>query len=82
MKEEVGIKKTVRDYGIDEKEFLDRLDEMAEQAFDDQCTGTNPRFPLISRSGNVPQAYYGELRLQNNHDRPTEQYETEQRRGA
>jgi acetaldehyde dehydrogenase/alcohol dehydrogenase len=83
LKEKVGIKKTIRDYGIDEKEFLDRLDEMAEQAFDDQCTGTNPRFPLISEiRGMYLQAYYGELRLQNNHDRPTEQYETEQKASA
>ena len=83
LKEKVGIKKTIRDYGIDEKEFLDRLDEMAEQAFDDQCTGTNPRFPLISEiRGMYLRAYYGELRLQNNHDRPTEQYETEQKASA
>lgn len=60
LKEKVGIKKTIRDYGIDEKNFLDRLDEMAEQAFDDQCTGANPRYPLI---GEIKQmyldAYYG-----------------------
>ena len=39
LKEKVGIKKTIKDYGIEEKDFLNRLDEMAEQAFDDQCTG-------------------------------------------
>jgi len=44
LKEKVGIRKTIKDYDIDEKEFLDRLDEMVEQAFDDQCTGTNPRY--------------------------------------
>jgi acetaldehyde dehydrogenase/alcohol dehydrogenase len=48
LKEKTGIKKNIRDYGIDEKDFLDRLDEMSEQAFDDQCTGANPRYPLIS----------------------------------
>jgi acetaldehyde dehydrogenase/alcohol dehydrogenase len=60
LKEQVGIKKTIRDYGIDEKNFLARLDEMSEQAFDDQCTGANPRYPLI---GELKQmflnAYYG-----------------------
>lgn len=64
LKEKVGIKKTIRDYGIDEKEFLERLDEMAEQAFDDQCTGTNPRYPLISEIREMYlNAYYGEMRL-------------------
>ena len=43
----IGIKKTIRDYGVLEQEFLNTLDEMSEQAFDDQCTGTNPRYPLI-----------------------------------
>jgi acetaldehyde dehydrogenase/alcohol dehydrogenase len=47
LKEQVGIKKTIREYNIDEKDFLSRLDEMSEQAFDDQCTGANPRYPLI-----------------------------------
>jgi len=47
LKEQIGIKKTIRDYGIDEKDFLARLDDMSEQAFDDQCTGANPRYPLI-----------------------------------
>ena len=44
----IGIKKTIKDYGIDEKVFLDNLDAMVEQAFDDQCTGANPRYPLMS----------------------------------
>ncbi|MDR1074157.1 MAG: bifunctional acetaldehyde-CoA/alcohol dehydrogenase, partial [Treponema sp.] len=48
LKERIGIKKTIQDYGIDEKDFLDRLDDMTEQAFDDQCTGANPRYPLMS----------------------------------
>jgi acetaldehyde dehydrogenase/alcohol dehydrogenase len=60
LKEEVGIKKTIRDYGIDEKNFLDRLDEMSEQAFDDQCTGANPRYPLIAEIKEMYlSAYYG-----------------------
>lgn len=48
LKARVGIKKTIRDYGVTEEDFLATLDEMCEQAFDDQCTGANPRYPLIS----------------------------------
>ena len=48
LKEAVGVKKTIADYGVDEKYFLDTLDAMTEQAFDDQCTGANPRYPLMS----------------------------------
>jgi len=60
LKERVGIKKTIRDYGIDEKDFLDRLDAMVEQAFDDQCTGANPRYPLMSEIKQMfLDAYYG-----------------------
>ena len=60
LKEKIGIKKTIADYGIDEKEFLERLDEMAEQAFDDQCTGANPRYPLSSEIKQMYlNAYYG-----------------------
>jgi acetaldehyde dehydrogenase/alcohol dehydrogenase len=60
LKEKVGIKKTIRDYGIDEKVFLDSLDEMVEQAFDDQCTGANPRYPLMSEIRQMYlNAYYG-----------------------
>lgn len=60
LKEKVGIKKTIRDYGIDEKYFLDNLDAMTEQAFDDQCTGTNPRYPLMSEIREMYlNAYYG-----------------------
>ena len=60
LKEKVGIKKTIRDYGIDEKDFLDRLDDMALQAFDDQCTGANPRYPLMSELKEMYlNAYYG-----------------------
>lgn len=60
LKEKIGIKKTIKDYSIDEKDFLDRLDEMSEQAFDDQCTGANPRYPLISEIKEMYlKAYYG-----------------------
>ncbi len=48
LKAKVGIKPCIKDYGIDEKVFLDSLDDMVEQAFDDQCTGANPRYPLMS----------------------------------
>ena len=57
----VGIKKTIREYVPDEKDFLDRLDAMCLQAFDDQCTGANPRYPLISEIRTMYlRAYYGE----------------------
>ncbi len=60
LKARVGIKPTIRDYGIDEKNFLDRLDDMVEQAFDDQCTGANPRYPLMSEIKQMYlNAYYG-----------------------
>ncbi len=60
LKESVGIKKTIKDYGIDEKHFLDTLDAMVEQAFDDQCTGANPRYPLMSEIKDMYlKAYYG-----------------------
>jgi acetaldehyde dehydrogenase/alcohol dehydrogenase len=60
LKAAVGIKKTIKDYNIDEKDFLARLDEMSEQAFDDQCTGANPRYPLISEIKQMYlNAYYG-----------------------
>ena len=56
----VGIKKTIREYGIDEADFLARLDDMTEQAFDDQCTGANPRYPLMSEIKQMYlNAYYG-----------------------
>ena len=60
LKATVGIKETIKDYGIDEKAFLDNLDEMVEQAFDDQCTGANPRYPLMSEMKEMYlNAYYG-----------------------
>lgn len=60
LKKAVGIKPTIRDYGVDEKYFLDTLDAMVEQAFDDQCTGANPRYPLMSEIKEMYlRAYYG-----------------------
>lgn len=60
LKEKVGIKKCIKDYGIDEKAFLDNLDQMVEDAFDDQCTGANPRYPLMSEIKEMYlRAYYG-----------------------
>lgn len=60
LKEKIGIKKTIADYGVDEETFLSTLDEMSEAAFDDQCTGANPRYPLISEIREMYlHAYYG-----------------------
>jgi acetaldehyde dehydrogenase/alcohol dehydrogenase len=60
LKEKVGIKSCIKDYGIDEKDFMDRLDDMVEQAFDDQCTGANPRYPLMRELKEMYiNAYYG-----------------------
>lgn len=60
LKSKVGIKDSIREYGVDEEEFLSRLDEMVEQAFDDQCTGANPRYPLMSEIKQMYlNAYYG-----------------------
>ncbi|HHW45284.1 MAG TPA: bifunctional acetaldehyde-CoA/alcohol dehydrogenase [Clostridiales bacterium] len=60
LKAKVGIKQAIRDYGIEEKDFLQKLDSMVEQAFDDQCTGANPRYPLLSEIKQMYlNAYYG-----------------------
>ena len=60
LKERVGIKKTIADYGVTEEAFLSTLDEMTENAFDDQCTGANPRYPLMSELKQMYlNAYYG-----------------------
>ncbi len=60
LKEHIGIKKTIKDYGVDEKYFLETLDDMVEQAFNDQCTGANPRYPLMSEIKEMYlKAYYG-----------------------
>lgn len=61
LKAKIGIKKTIREYGIDEQDFLNRLDAMTELAFDDQCTGANPRYPLMKEIKQMYlNAYYGE----------------------
>ena len=60
LKKLIGIPDSIREWGIDEQDFLSRLDEMCEQAFDDQCTGANPRYPLISEIRQMYlNAYYG-----------------------
>ena len=60
LKVKIGIKDTIRDYGVDEKAFLETLDEMVENAFNDQCTGANPRYPLMSEIKEMYlKAYYG-----------------------
>ena len=61
LKAKVGIKKTIADYGVKEEDFLATLDEMTEAAFDDQCTGANPRYPLMSEmKAMYLKAYYGQ----------------------
>ena len=61
LKVKIGIKDTIKDYGIDEEDFLNRLDDMTEQAFDDQCTGANPRYPLFKEIKEMYlHAYYGD----------------------
>ncbi|MDO4836801.1 MAG: bifunctional acetaldehyde-CoA/alcohol dehydrogenase [Clostridia bacterium] len=67
LKHQIGIKDTIREYGVDEEKFLATLDEMTEQAFDDQCTGANPRYPLMSEIKEMYlRAYYGEEKKQEN----------------
>lgn len=63
LQKKIGIKRTIKEYGVSEKDFLETLDEMSEKAFDDQCTGANPRYPLISEIKQMfLNAFYG------NHD--------------
>ena len=60
LKEKVGLPKTIKDAGVDEEKFLTTLDQMVEDAFDDQCTGANPRYPLMSEIKQMYlNAYYG-----------------------
>ena len=60
LKSRIGIKPTIRDYVPNEEDFLARLDEMTEQAFDDQCTGANPRYPMMKEIKQMYlNAYYG-----------------------
>ncbi len=66
LKERVGIKQTIKEYVPDEADFLARLDDMVEQAFDDQCTGANPRYPLMSEIKQMYlNAYYGNQFVEN-----------------
>lgn len=61
LKRYMGIKKSIKDYGVEEKDFLEHLDEMTEQAFDDQCTGANPRYPLMCEIKQMYlNVYYGD----------------------
>ena len=60
LKDAIEIKKSIKAYGVDETYFLETLDEMVEQAFNDQCTGANPRYPLMSELKEIYlKAYYG-----------------------
>ncbi|MPN42981.1 Aldehyde-alcohol dehydrogenase [bioreactor metagenome] len=61
LKNELEIPKSIKEYGIDEATFLARLDELAIKAFDDQCTGANPRYPLVAELKEILlKVYYGE----------------------
>lgn len=61
LKTKVGIKKSIAEYGISEEAFMSTLDQMVEDAFDDQCTGANPRYPLLKEiKAMYLKAYYGE----------------------
>ena len=61
LKAKVGIKKSIAEYGISEEAFMSTLDQMVEDAFDDQCTGANPRYPLLKEiKAMYLKAYYGE----------------------
>lgn len=60
LKKKIGIPASIKEWGIDEKAFLDSLDDMVEQAFNDQCTGANPRYPLMSEIKELYlKSYYG-----------------------
>ncbi|WP_155733007.1 iron-containing alcohol dehydrogenase, partial [Streptobacillus moniliformis] len=60
LKEKIGITKTIRDWGIPEKDFLEAVDELSVDAYDDQCTPANPRYPLISELKEIYlKSYYG-----------------------
>ena len=59
-KRRLALRRPIKDYGVDEKYFLDTLDDMTEQAFNDQCTGANPRYPLMSEMKEIYlKCYYG-----------------------
>ena len=67
LKQAIGVKKNIAEYGVDEAYFLETLDEMSLNAFNDQCTGANPRYPLVSE--------IRELYLDAYYDRPATSYE-------
>lgn len=63
LKKEIDIKETIKDYDVEEADFLETIDEMVDQAFDDQCTGANPRYPLMSEIKQMYlNSYYGEAK--------------------
>jgi acetaldehyde dehydrogenase/alcohol dehydrogenase len=60
LKAQLNIPASIKEWGVDEKEFFAKLDDLSEQAFDDQCTGANPRYPLISEIKELyTRAFYG-----------------------
>ena len=60
LKQSIDLPLSIKDAGVKEEDFLASLDEMSEAAFNDQCTGTNPRYPLISEIKELYlKAYYG-----------------------
>jgi acetaldehyde dehydrogenase/alcohol dehydrogenase len=60
LKQEVGVAPSIQAYGVKEEDFLKTLDEMSLNAFNDQCTGANPRYPLVSEIKELYlEAYYG-----------------------
>ena len=60
LRKAIGQPMTIKEAGVDEKKFLDNLDKMTEDAFDDQCTGANPRYPLLAEIKQLYlNAYYG-----------------------
>ena len=62
LKKSIGIPASIKEWGVDEKVFLDNLDSLSERAFDDQCTGANPVYPLISEIKQMYlDAYYGRI---------------------
>ena len=60
LKKKIGIPASIQEWGVKEEDFLATLDEMTENAFNDQCTGANPRYPLMSEIRQLYLlAYYG-----------------------
>ena len=60
LKDKIGIPASIKEFGVPEKEFLEAVDQLALDAFDDQCTGANPRYPLVTELKEIYlKAYYG-----------------------